>query len=1297
MELLGVTYKGDRPIGPSCGETRRRIGCRSMVALLVLTVASLLGSAPALGASQRGHVFAFSFGTPGTGGGQFAHPGGIAVNNTTGEIYVADTNNDRVEELRSVLNGQGETVGAEYVRSFNVPAARAVAVDNSASASDPSSGDVYVIGGKTKPAIYKFNAEGTEIFKLSEFKNGEKGVHDKLEAPQGIAVDSSGTLFVHLASGVIYTFDDAIENTGVSRLPSALAGESGQPGLAVDSEGDLYAGVVGAAAALASGNAGLENVVGELKHEFTLENPGRSLALVAKLEASTGDLLTPTLDDEAATGVAVDSAGDEVYVLNLGPSLGGEQAGAVAAFGADGSPIERFSAPGLIDGEGIAVDAQSGDVFVADAATDRVDVFALEPRGLPTVQGLSACSQGSSSASGCPDALHATTLRASVGPTGADTHYHFEYGRESCAAVPASCTQTTTTDAGEGFSEQSASVELQNLPPGAYHYRLVAENTFGTVESAEQTFTVLASTSGLLDGRAWEMVSPPEKDGAEPEPLTKEGGAIQAAEDGEAITYVADGPMPAGVEPEGSRSPEYAQIFSVRGAQGWSSRDITPPNTKGLGIETGLPPEYQLFSNSLALGLLDPGEANNERLAQPPLSPPITPGEVQERTIYLRDDAPLQPDASEVASYEKAAENGKDMTPPNPGYLALVTQLNTPGGAAFGGPSNGGATHSEGLEFVGATPDLGHSVVALRNTSKGTAGLYEWGPGDEKALQPVSVLPGGTLVGVSPELAQWAALGGSSGKDTRNAISDNGALVYWGGVRQGKRNLYVRDTQTSETLQIDVLQPGASGQGGEEAQFQTASADGTRVFFTDTQRLTPNSKALSGAPDLYAFDLTAGAGPLSGTLTDLTPQAGANVEADPEGAGVLGASEDGSYVYFVANGALAPGASRGYCQHGASVEDTRPPGTTCNLYVRHFNGTEWTPTKLIAALSPQDVPDWGVSGKVGDLTFMTSRVSPNGRYLAFMSDRSLTGYDNEDVTSRQPGERLDEEVYEYDAESEGLVCASCNPSGERPAGVLDTGEASGEEGTGLVVDRPKIWARDNKTVADSWLAGSVPGWTAGNLGEAFYQSRYLSDTGRLFFNSPDHLVPAATGEKEKVYEYERDAQGDCHSEGGCVGLVSLGASSHESAFLDASANGNDAFFLTAAPLVASDVNSNFDIYDARVCGETCPPPPGGSKAPCEETCQGSYTPAPGSPALASATSSGSGNLVQQLQVLSSKASAPPKPLTRAQLLAKAVKTCRTKYKKKKSKRVACEKQARRRYGSHAKGAAAANGASEGRH
>ena len=95
---------------------------------------------------------------------------------------------------------------------------------------------------------------------------------------------------------------------------------------------------------------------------------------------------------------------------------------------------------------------------------------------------------------------------------------------------------------------------------------------------------------------------------------------------------------------------------------------------------------------------------------------------------------------------------------------------------------------------------------------------------------------------------------------------------------------------------------------------------------------------------------------------------------------------------------------------------------------------------------------------------------------------------------------------------------SCNPTGRAPARACSTRTESGE-GLGLLVDRRKIWAEPGH---EHWLAGNIPGWTAQSLltSAASFQSRYLSDAGRLFFNSPDELVPAATNRKENVYEYE---------------------------------------------------------------------------------------------------------------------------------------------------------------------------------
>jgi hypothetical protein len=227
-----------------------------------------------------------------------------------------------------------------------------------------------------------------------------------------------------------------------------------------------------------------------------------------------------------------------------------------------------------------------------------------------------------------------------------------------------------------------------------------------------------------------------------------------------------------------------------------------------------------------------------------------------------------------------------------------------------------------------------------------------------------------------------------------------------------------------------------------------------------------------------------------------------------------------------------------------------------------------------------------------------------------------------------------------------------------------------------LVGGDRVWSKE------TWIAANVPGWTPGR-GEALYQSRYLSDEGRLFFNSRDALVPQDINNDQDVYQYEPAGVGDCtgssaifnQASGGCVSLISSGRAAGESAFLDASESGGDVFFLSGERLVAKDVDTALDVYDAHVCtsgapcfSETTAPPP------CEtaEACRSAPAPQPGifgSPS--SATFSGQGNL----------SPAPPKrELTPKQKLAKALSACRKRYKHSKKRRSTCEKQARKRYG-----------------
>ncbi len=160
---------------------------------------------------------------------------------------------------------------------------------------------------------------------------------------------------------------------------------------------------------------------------------------------------------------------------------------------------------------------------------------------------------------------------------------------------------------------------------------------------------------------------------------------------------------------------------------------------------------------------------------------------------------------------------------------------------------------------------------------------------------------------------------------------------------------------------------------------------------------------------------------------------------------------------------------------------------------------------------------------------------------------------------------MDEEVFIYDAQQNRLVCASCNPdSSKRPTGVFDQERAG--EGMLLTVDPTGMWG-------GHWLAGLIPGWSPiVPTIRATHQPAYLSDGGRLFFDSADALVYqdqntrtetiGTANEKvgvEDVYEFEPEGVGTCTAAPGCATLISSGTDSRESAFLDASSNGSDVF------------------------------------------------------------------------------------------------------------------------------------------
>ncbi|HEY5287943.1 MAG TPA: hypothetical protein VIJ50_12625 [Solirubrobacteraceae bacterium] len=823
------------------------------------------------------------------------------------------------------------------------------------------------------------------------------------------------------------------------------------------------------------------------------------------------------------------------------------------------------------------------------------------------------------------------TLDAKIDPHGKPTTYYFQYGSSAGYGtdLPAPGEEALQgAEVGSGESDIEVFQHVTGLATATlYHYRVVvvSELAPGEVETfygPDQTFST--QTVGLPfqlpDGRAWELVSPSHKEGALLSSISRT--PVQAAANGDAISDGTSVPIEA--EPAGGASSPMA--FFGRGTAGWSSRDISPPHIGRTEVVGG--EEYKDFSEDLTTGAVQP------QGSVPPLSP-----QASEATAYLHTNF-LNDNPGELCTTNC--------------YQPLVSPANVPAGTKFGEEGlTPDCEHDScgGPRFVGASPDMQHVVLKSRadltSTPSEGQGLYEWNKG---TLSLVNLFPEGETNSHGGPVAESAQLGVGEDK-IQHAISNDGTRVIWTMGTGENGHLYSRDTLTGVTTRLDVVQAGASGPENSEALYQTASSDGSRVFFLDQGRLTTDSTARGGRADLYEYNFNA---PLGSRLTDLSVDPNEPAEVVE----VLGASEDGSYVYFAAPSVLATGAVRGRCGY------LEKNSLVCNLYVRH-DGT----TTLVAELSSEDFPQWGGGG--AQVTDLPASVSHNGQWLAFMSNADLTGYDTTDVVRKQ----RDQEVYLYNAVANKLVCAGCNPTGARPLGL------------GLSLDRDEMTGLGGSYPAGSEesegieVASNVPVWT-----DQFYQSRYLSNDGRLFFDSSDALVPQDVDGTEDVYEYEPAGIGGCNTSqttfsersGGCVALISSGASKDESAFLDASEGGGDVFFLTTAKLLSQDVDDSPDIYDARECSATkpCFTPPPVEPPPCEtgDSCKAAPSPQPtifGSPA--SATFAGAGNVATP-----EPPAAKAKTLTRAQKLAQALKACHKQ--KVKKRRATCERQARSRYG-----------------
>lgn len=449
---------------------------------------------------------------------------------------------------------------------------------------------------------------------------------------------------------------------------------------------------------------------------------------------------------------------------------------------------------------------------------------------------------------------HATTtsatLEAKIDPRDFETTYHFEYlseaeyvaNGESFAGAHQPARAPLADGEIAGAAAATVAAGVSGLVPGtAYRFRVVASSECEgegkpvcVSSGGAASFSTYPSAGvGLPDGRVYELVSPPEKQGgevfpAEPavsscevecKPPGIQIGSVfpmQVAPGGDGVTYMGYPFSPS------QGAAVFNSYLSRRTANGWTTTALSP---KLLATAGG---EDRTFSAGLGEGMI--------RQVSPTLVQGAPAGY---ENLYLQDTA-------------------------DPGTLSPLLTAPPPHRAAG----------SLVLEYAGASPDYSCQLFAANDSlstatpyapappDPGLAGrdLYEWCNG---TVRLVNILPDNTTVATGAAFA--------SASPDAHAVSANGRRVYW----HVGSTLYVREdgqftrevthpgsflTASENGLEV-LLSDGClysllseactdltQGQGGFQG-IAGQSGDLSRIYFVDTAALT--GSAQSGKYNLY--------------------------------------------------------------------------------------------------------------------------------------------------------------------------------------------------------------------------------------------------------------------------------------------------------------------------------------------------------------------------------------------------------------------------------------------------------------
>jgi ribosomal protein S14 len=1271
------------PVAKASRTSQRR---RSALATLLLACALVLalGGAQAQ-AAPKGVVDIL--GEEGSGAGQFENPRGVAVNESSGHLYVVDSANHRVQQFDVFGNfvrawGYGVVTGS--TTTFEVCNAPGPCLTGRSGAGagqfatpqriavDQDSGAVYVTS-PTNRRVDKFDSDGAFLFAFgagvdtggttlqtcttaSTCQAGTSGANAGQFVSTGdVAVDPrNGDVVVadpsnrrvqkfDSAGAFLFAFGWGVD-TGAAALQTCTTSSTCQAGAAQGTGAGQFANSQPIGVAVDSAGA-----VYTVEASGTFGFPAQATRRVQKFNAaatSAGDFAPAhTSGTDASTApraLAIDSTNDHVLVAKDGHVLELDGGGGLTDTHAAGS--------GLPDAAGLAADGPGGRIYLTvlqGVETDRVFI-------------LGAITPPSATISPVTDvAAESATFHGTVNPNGGalSTGYHFEYSDD--AGLTWTSVPIPDEDVGNGTADISVSETATGLEPNTlYRVRLVASRPFagGSDTSAEETFTTDAA--------------PPSIRGVGSSEITD-------------TTAVLGGR----VDPNHSHTTYY---FEYGTDISYGNR--TPVDSAGSGARS--------VAVSKAITGLQPNTDYHFRLvASNPAG--VTTGTDQ---IFTTDPNPPQPSGRAYEMVSPVDKNGGNIAR----FLGAGAQLAIQTGAASSG---------DAVAYVSrwSFGDLDSGPGAL-NIPNYLARRGDDGWMTEGIVPPVA----GDFPDGAPETPRVTGLS----LDALVSFGMSGARITPDAEGlNGSHGLYMRRAGQAADQRYTLMSPRVPPPAGTpdppdthptfrgiRFDWEASTPDASHVVFSSSRRLLPDAPADRPSGVLNAvYEWVDGSLrlasvlPLGLSVTTTGAVSAGNGNGSLRGGDLHGdhvISDDGRRLFFTA--------------------DTTSPGTSDVLFVRE-DGAD--PTRIVSASErPQDPPPalrsstfWAAKRTDGSVAFFTSNAlltadalgtgpqlyrwdanAPQGEQLSAISPHPLggavgmlgpsavsddatsvyfvaTGELAPGATAGEPNLYLwrqgqgvryiatlddtvvgaDEPLWEPRWQENGGRGARVSPDGDRllfasyaqldPA--YDTTEESPEdcgdpEVAGdrcrqiYLYDAPSGRVSCVTCVAGVPVSGDAnlfgnsdrrrPAVDGNSAGDAPLDlPRNLSADGRRAFFETARPLLTAD-ENDAVDVYEWE---DSDLDGrGRLRLVSSGRSGTDSEFLDASALGDNVFFTSRDRLVGIDTDNQVDLYNARIGGGFAAQNPSAPPPPCEgEDCQGALSGAPFLPAVGSGADS-HGNL-----------------------------------------------------------------------